>query len=346
MKKLLIVVLVIALPSLLLAQTELSKKIEKSYTVSGNGSFTINGKYGDIHVDTWDSKKVEVKVVIEVTKRSEKLAQAMLDKITIGIDDNDKEALSFRTSIDGSINNKSGDRMKIEYWIKAPKSLAYNIKNSYGNFYIAENTGKNDFKIAYGNIKAGNCSGTTVLKVSYGNGEIKEMKNVSLEVSYSNLTFDKIGNATMENNYSNIEAENVGSVDIENRYGNFKVESIKVLHGQSKYGNITLGKLYNTIDFAGGVKVKWISKEFEKINIAAKYEAIELNFEKGFGASIDADMNYCHLKMGDVPFDYSQLIEKAQHSYYKGVIGAKENAGNRIVSIKSSYGNAKLNYAD
>ncbi len=346
MKKLVIIVLVLATSSVLLAQNEVSKKIEKSYTVSGNGSFSINGKYGDIHIDTWDAKKVEVKVVIEVKKRTEKLAQQMLDKISISIDDSNIESLSFRTNIDGSINNKSGDRLKIEYWIKAPKSLAYSIKNSYGNFYIADNTGDNNFKIAYGNIKAGEGTGNTTLKVSYGNGEIKGMQSGSMNISYSNLSFESIGTVEMVNNYSNIDAENAKEVSIENRYGNFKVKSLGKLKGTSKYGNVTIGRLYKEIDFAGGVKVRWISKDFEKINIAAKYEAIELNFEEGFGATIEAEMTYCTLKMGEIPFDYSQIREKAQHSYYKGIIGDKSRAGNRIVSIKSSYGNAKLEYAD
>lgn len=350
MKRFLIILLVVALPSILLAQSEVSKKVERSYTVSGNGSIAVNGKYGDIHVDTWDSKKVEIKVVIEVKKKSEKLAKEMLDRITIGVEDTNKEALSFRTNIDGSINNKSGDKLKIEYWIKAPKSLAFNIKNSYGNFYIADNTGKNNFKIAYGNIKAERCINETTLTVSYGNGEIKELGSGNVEVSYSNLNFEKIGNITMANKYSNIGADKVGSASIENRYGNFKVGAMKTLQGSSKYGNVTISKLYKEIDFtivhSGGIKVGWVSKDFEKININAKYGSVSLKFEEGFGASIDADMTYCNLKMEDVPFNHSQIRETAQHSYYKGVIGNKANAGNKIITIKSSYGNAKIEYAN
>lgn len=346
MKRLLLMVLVVLISDLLSAQTVLNKKVEKNYTVSGNGSLEVNGKYGDIHIDTWDTKKVEVKVVIEVTKRSDKLAQDMLDKVSIGIDDGNKEALSFRTNIDGSINNKSGDKLKIEYWIKAPKSLTFNIKNSYGNFYIDDNAGDNNFKIAYGNIKAKQCDGKTNLKISYGNGEIIGINDGQIEISYSNLSFDNLGGVIMQSNYSNVDVETASSVDIENRYGNFKTNSIKQLEGESKYGNVVLKKLYKEVNFAGGVKIHWISKDFEKINIVAKYEAIELKFERGFGASIDADMTYCTLKIGDVPFDYSQIREKAQQSYYKGVIGNKEKAGNRVVSIKSSYGNAKVDYAD
>lgn len=346
MKRFLIIVLAVAMPHMIFAQYEASKKVTRSYIVTGNGSLEIIGKYGDIHIDTWDSKTVELKVEIEVQKRSEKQAKEMLEKVTIAIEDSNKEALSFRTNIDGSFNNKSGERLKIKYWIKAPKSLAYRIKNSYGNFYIDDNTGKNDFKIAYGNIKAEKCSGETNLKLSYGNGEVEEIGEGDLVISYSNITFGDIKNTSIENNYSNLDAENLGSVIIENRYGNFKAKSLISIGGSSKYGNVSIGKLYKEIDFGGGIKVNWISKDFEKINIEAKYESIELKFEKGFGASIVADMSYCTLKLGNIPFDYSQIREKAQKSYYKGVIGDKAAAGNRTITIESAYGNAKLRYAD
>ncbi len=346
MKRFLMILLAWSLPHFIFAQYEVSKKITRNYEVSGNGSLEVIGKYGDIHIDTWDAKTVELKVVIEVQKRSEKLAKEMLDKVSIGIEDGNKEALSFRTNIDGSINNRSGERLKIEYWIKAPKALAYKIKNTYGNFYIADNTGNNNFRIAYGNIKAGKCNGKTNLKLSYGNGEVEEMAEGLMVINYSNLNFGDIGNSTIENNYSNLDAENLNQTKIENRYGNFKVKSLRSIKGSSKYGNVTIEKLYKEIDFDGGIKVNWISKNFEKIRIGAKYGAIVLKFEKGFGASIDADMTYCTLKLGDVPFDYSQIREKAQHNYYKGVIGDNTKAGNRTISIVSSYGNAKIGYAD
>ncbi len=345
MKQFLFIILV-GLPNIIFAQYGVTKKVTRSYDVTGNGSLEVNGKYGDIHIDTWDANTVELKVVIEVQKRSEKQAREMLDKVTIGIEDGNKEALSFRTNIDGAFNNRSGEKLKIEYWIKAPKSLAYKIKNNYGNFYIADNTGKNEFKIAYGNIKAGECIGETALRLSYGNGEIEKMNGGTLVINYSNLSVGDIGKSTIENNYSNLDADDVTIVNIENRYGNFKAKSLISIGGSSKYGNVTIGKLYKEIDFDGGIKVNWISKDFEKIVIEAKYGSIELKFEKGFGANLDADMRYCTLKFGEVPFDYSQIREKAQQSYYKGIIGDKTKAGNRIISIKSSYGNAKIKYAE
>jgi len=350
MKNVLLIVLFASLPTLMLAQNEVIKKIERSYSVSGNGSLSINGKYGDVHIDTWDAKTVEINVKIEVKKQSEKLAKEMLDKISIVIEDGNKEALSLSTRIDGSINNKSGDKLEIEYWIKAPKSLAYIIKNNYGSLYVSDNNGSNEFSVAYGNLKVENCSGKTELNLSYGNGEIASIAQGNLAIDYSNLSVDEVGDINLISNYSKVEFEKIASITSENRYGSLEAKSVRVLKGYSKYGNVAISKLYKTIDFetlhGGGLKVDWVSKGFDKIILVAKYGSLALQFEKGFGATLDADMTYCSLKFGDVPFNYTHMKEDSQHNLYKGVVGDKENAGNRIISITSSYGNGKIDYAD
>lgn len=340
----------LTVPFMVLAQYTQTKTIDRNYTVSGKGSLSVTGKYGDIHIDTWDSKKVEVKVKIEAKKRSESLAKEALNKVTIVIDDNNKEALSFRTSIDGSINNRSGEALKIEYWIKAPATLAYNLKNSYGSLYLDKNEGNNMINIAYGNFKVDECNGKTEFDVSYSNGEVEKIAEGSLDISYSNMTMGSLGNSTVSSDYSNFEVSKVSNMNLENRYGNIKLGDVATLKGYSKYGGVTLKRLSKSLEFqllhSGGLKVEWISKDFEKIDLQAKYGSLGLKFEKGFGANLDADMTYCELKYEGIPFDYSHLRDEAQHKLYKGILGEKKNAGNRIISISSSYGNAKIGYAD
>lgn len=350
MKRIGIFILVLISPLIVLAQYTETKSIDRDYTVSGKGSLSITGKYGDIHIDTWADKKVEVKVKIEAKKRSEALAKEILDKVKIVIDDNNKEALSFRTSIDGSINNRTGEELKIEYWVKAPATLAYNLKNSYGSLYLDDNEGENNLNIAYGNFKVDECNGKTELDASYSNGEVEKIANGNLDISYSNVTMGSIGSATVTSNYSNMDVSNISNLDLGNRYGNMKIGNVVALKGYSKYGGVTIQKLTKTLEFqllhSGGLKIEWISKDFEKIDLEAKYGSLGLKFEKGFGANLDADMTYCELKYSGVPFDYTHLKEEAQHKIYKGILGDTKNAGNRIISITSSYGNAKISYAD
>ncbi|MCB0495897.1 MAG: hypothetical protein KDC79_07160 [Cyclobacteriaceae bacterium] len=349
MKRILIILLV--LPFGVMAQYTETKTVERNYSVSGKGSLAITGKYGDIHIDTWDNKTVELKVKIEAKKRTASQAKEMVENVEIVINDSNKEALSFRTNINGSINNRSGEQLKIEYWVKAPKTLAYDLKNSYGNLYLDENSGENEINVAYGNLKIDECKGRTALDMSYSNGEIEGVSTGDLSVSYSNLSLGTMGSVELSSNYSNLDiSDKTNELEVENRYGNVKMDEVNTLSGESKYGSVTIKKLYKSITFeslhGGGLKVGWISKDFDKIDLQSKYGSIELGFEKGFGATLDADMTYCSLRYGDIPLDYSHLREEAQHKVYKGVLGDGKNAGNRIISITSSYGNAKIDYAD
>lgn len=346
MKKILILFFTAMAPFIALAQYETTKIISKAYDVSGHGKLSINSYYGDIHIDTWDKPRVEVHIEIKVVKRTEKASKDMLKNISVAIEDDSNENLRFSTHIDGNMNMKSNEKMKITYTVRAPQSINFKIDNSYGNFYISDNSGGNEFTISYGSIKVEKCTGKTGIKLNYGNGEIDNIAQGELKINYSNLDISGLGSSTISNNYSNINAEDGKQVTIENRYGNFKLKETDVLYGGSKYGNVSLKKLYKVLDFDGGIKVGWISKDFERIRINAKYEAIELNFEKGFGAKLQADMTYCKVKFGGVPFDYTRLSEKSNASYYEGLIGNKTQVGNRTVSITSAYANAKLNYAE
>ena len=349
MKRILILLLLV--PYGVMAQYTETKTINRNYSVSGKGSLSITGKYGDIHIDTWDNKTVELEVKIEAKKRSEDKAKEMVENVKIVIEDSNKEDLGFRTNIDGSINNKSGEQLKIEYWVKAPKTLVYKLKNSYGNLYLGDNMGSNEIKVAYGNLKIEECKGRTALDMSYSNGEIEGIADGNMSLSYSNLNIGSIGSVEATSNYSNLDvSDKSDKIEMENRYGNAKIGEVNVITGQSRYGGVTIEKLNKSITFellhSGGLKVEWISKNFEKVDLQARYGAIGLKFEKGFGATLDADMTYCSLKYEGVDFDYSHLKEEAQHKLYKGILGDAKNAGNRIISISSSYGNAKVGYAD
>ena len=153
-------------PISVLAQVERTKEINKSYTVSNDGSLSIDNKYGDVHIETWDQNRVEVEIIVKAIKSSASKAEEYLDKVEIDISDDNKNDLSFKTMISGNINNQNQERLEIDYNVKAPTSFNTNLKNSYGNLYMDNSTGDADIKVAYGNLKADDLTGEVYLKVS------------------------------------------------------------------------------------------------------------------------------------------------------------------------------------
>lgn len=336
-------------PILVIGQETKSKEVRKNYNVSANGNLSVDGKYGDIHVETWDKNEVDVYVKIEVTNRSESKAQTYLDRIKISIDDSSPNDLSFKTIIDGNINNNHSDeKMDIEYRIKVPKSLNMKLKNSYGHLYLQDSDGKIGLNVAYGNFKIGSLNGPIDIKLSYGNGQVEKVANGDIEVRYSNLDIDDAGNVDVSNSYSNIDFGNSKEVDLTNKYGNLTWKSVNKLEGYSKYGNVKVGKLYSSLEFdvmyGGGIKVDWISKDFSSIEVESSYATVALKFQKGMSAMLDADLKYCNLKNYDIEFDHSYIDESGSQKVYKGKLG-KGNYASKI-NVISEYGTVKMSYAD
>ena len=341
-------ILLILTPVIAFGQVDKSKEIDKAYDVSSQGSLSIENKYGDVHIDTWERNRVEVNIVVKATKGSASKAQDYLDKVDIEISDNNKNDLSFKTIISGNINNGRGESLEINYNVKAPASFAMALKNSYGSLYLGNTSGDVQLKIAYGNVKVDKMTGDVNLKVSYGNGEVASIDNGIMVVSYSNLAVEDLGDVDITNNYSNIDLGHTGDVEVGNRYGNVTMEVNKSLKGYSKYGNVKIEKVYESIAFdimhGGGLKVGWISKNFTKIDIESSYASVILKFEKGMSAELDADMKYCDLKNYDIPFEHSFIDESGTQKEYLGKLGT--GSGTSKITVTSGYGNVKISYAD
>jgi len=335
-------------PFLVSGQVTKTKDIKKQYSVSANGKLSIDGKYGDVHIETWSKNTVDVEIKIEVTKRSEAKAQQYLDKISIDIDDASSNNLSFKTRIDGSLDNSRNERIKINYMVKVPESLTMNLKNNYGNLYLQETSGKITLSVAYGNMKIDDLSGPLDLKLSYGNGEMNKVSDGNIVVRYSNLEIEDAGNVEVSNSYSNIDFGKTKDVNLSNKYGNLSWSSVNSLRGYSKYGTVKIAKLYESIDFdltyGGGLKVAWISKDFSKINIESSYAAISLYFEEGMSATLDAALRYCDLKNYDIDFDHSYIDESGSMKSYRGKLGSGSHTSK--IKISSSYHSVKIGYAD
>ena len=341
-------ILLLLTPFFVFGQVTKTKEVKKHYSVSANGHMAIDSKYGDVHIETWDKNEVDVVIKIKATKRSEAKAQQYLDKITIDIDDASKNNLSFKTMINGSLDNKNDERIEIIYQIKAPATLNMKLKNSYGNMYLEDASGGMSISVAYGNVNIGKLSGELEFKLSYGNGEIDQINHGEVIARYSNLDIESAGNVEVSNSYSNIAIGKSKDVELSNKYGNLTWSSLNRLSGYSKYGNVKISKLYNALTFdvmyGGGIKVGWISKDFTAIEVESSYATVVLKFQQGMSAMLDAEMKYCDLKNYDIEFDHSFIDESGSMKYYKGKLGKGDYSSK--IKISSDYGNVKMGYVD
>lgn len=346
--KIMLFLFVWSAPGLLWAQVTREKKIERSYQVPAQGSLEVDNKYGEVHIDTWTKPQLDVAVTIEVTKRSAAKAAEYLQKVKIDIEDSNPARLSFTTVIDGNINMRGNEKLRINYKIMMPVGHDLVVENRYGNVYLARASGKVDLSVKYGNLKTTELVGTAEVYLAYGNGEIEEINTGEVECRYSNLTVEEGGSLEVNTAYTNIDFGRMEKVDLTNKYGTITFEEVSSLRGESKYGSIKIDKLHRDLRldmaYGGGVRVKWIANSFSVIELDMAYTSATLRFEQGLAAELEAELRYGNIDYDELEFDYKLIDKTANHAIYKGILG--KGASRSKIIIEGAYSGAKLDYAE
>lgn len=325
---------------------EKSKEIKKSYNLSRKTKLAVSNKYGDIHINTWDKNQMDVTVTITAEKASERRAQELINNVDIDIRGNENSGLiEFSTRISGNINNRRNEKFSIDYEISMPAISPINIRNKYGNLYLSDLDATADIDIAYGKVRIDKINGDANLELSYGGGEIEKMGSGDLDISYSNLDIEECADMEINSKYSNLNFGTAGKLDISNKYGNLKIDKAVSIVGGSKYGGLKINDLTKTLDmeieYGGGLRVRRISKGFERVVIDSEYATSELTFEAGSSAKIEAKTRYGKLRHDSGDFDFNYINTSNNSSEYRGKMGKEADPGS-VVRLYSSYGSIIL----
>ena len=321
---------------------ERSKRIEKSYTVGTQHLLDITNKFGRVHVNTWNKSQVEVKIEVIARGRNEERAQIILDQIDVSIIDSGN-LLKFVTELKGNMNNKNSETFEINYLVNMPSMNALNLKNSFGETYLADFAGNLDLDVSYGELKADRLTGTSNVKISFGDGEIDLMKSGDLTINYSDVEIEELGNVKLEQGYSDVSIERANSLNLNSKYGDLSIGELVSVVGYVGFSEFSLDKLYSSMEletaYSGGFKVSEVSKDFKKILLKGKFGTFKIGIEKGSNATFEADLKFCDLNYSGIELDFSYKVKEDFKSEYKGKIG---NGSGGKISVTSSYGDVKF----
>jgi len=166
----------------------------------------INNSHGDVNVSKYDGDSIKIEAVILVKSNDEVHAA--------GIAENVVEVIEGETTVISTKNESllltDNEQVSVDYYIKVPKELTYDIKNKFGETVLE------------------NLEGDIKLESSFGQIKVK----------------DTTGDVQIENSHSEIQVRNItGRVEINNEHGNI-FYSNKDISSQdiiliSKFGSIT-----------------------------------------------------------------------------------------------------------
>jgi len=298
------------------------KNYSKTYSADANDVLSIENKYGNVTVNTWNRNEVKVDVQVKVSAGSDDATQKLLDNVNIS-DSKNGSLISFRTII-GEVKSSwysvfqggSSKKMEINYTVYMPAKNELVIDDRYGAIYLPDLDGKVTINSAYGSLKAKSLTNESTLRVKYGNANIDNLNNSTIQLSYGELTIGSVNALTADVSYSPVKIARLHtSAAINLRYG-------------------------------GGLQIGDLDRAVKSLEIYSSYSNVDIGLSGDENADFAIVTRYGDFNYGDHAFTITAKNpddEKGFHSTksYKGYIG-RANSG-KSITINSSYGNVKFN---
>lgn len=329
---------------------EKSKTVKKEYTVNDNATVSLNNRYGDLNITTWNKNQVEIEVIITVKGDDLDEVESKLNSIEINFNASKsfveaKTVFGEKKSNWSWWGNSKNTNYKINYIVKMPKTNAVDLNNDYGNIYLGNLSGKAAINCDYGKISIGELTGNNnAINLDYcSSSSIEFLKNGSVNIDYSKLTIDNSEEIKVNADYSNLKLDKAGIVDFNLDYGSITVNDAESINGNSDYVTLRFGSISRklTIDTDyGSLIVKNLKRGFEKVAITGQYTGIKIGVENGISFNFEIDLQYSSFKRNDDYLEIYKSISKSSKKYYEGKYG-KGNT-NATLRVNSQYGSVKI----
>lgn len=330
---------------------EKSKTITKEYTVNSDARVSLDNKYGNLKITTWNKNRVEIEVQIIVKGDDLGDVEDKLKDINVAF--NASASYVEATTTFGNKKNswswwkKSNNiNYQINYTVKMPQSNSVNLDNDYGNIYLDKLSGKADINCDYGKIFIGELLALdNNINLDYCSiSTIRYMKSGDINVDYSKLTIENSDDIKLNSDYSTITFNEAKSINFNMDYGSITIDDANDVNGNSDYASMRFGTIRKNLEIDteyGSIKVEKLAKGFENVTISGQYAGIKIGIESNVVFNFVLDLQYASFRRDDRNVELFKSISKSTEKYYEGKYG-KGNTTSKI-KIKSQYGGVSFN---
>ena len=329
---------------------EKNRIIKKIFSVNPDAKLSLNNRYGNLNITTWNKNSVEIEVTITV--KGDDLEDVEDRLSTINVVFNASDSFVDAETVFGSKKRnwswwKKSKNMnyKINYVVKMPKSNAVNLNNDYGNIYLSDLDGKADINCDYGKIFVGDLlAKDNRINLDYcSTSTINYMKSGDVNIDYSKLNIDASEKLRVNADYSTLKLQKTESVDFNCDYGSISIDEANNIKGNADYLSMRFGtikkNLFIKTDY-GSLRVKNLAKGFESVDIDGQYAGIRIGVDPNSVFEFELDLQYAGFSRNDDKIEFFKSISKSSKKYYQGKFG-KGNSSSKI-KIRSQYGGVSI----
>ncbi len=345
---------------------EFVKEINKSYNISRKGDLTIINKHGKVDIKTWDKPMVKIDVEIVVQAKDGDRAEDVFERINIDFD-NGSDFVKAITNISNKKNNtwqvlwpsSDRDEFEINYEVSMPHAGRLDVRNKYGDTYVAETDGPVNAEVGYGSIRFEGVNNELKLYLGYGDATVIKAESITAEVNYSKIGIRNADDADLNTKYSKVNIEHVGSMRTitkydeftinsagtmrsEGKYGKFNINQIGKLIADGKYTDYIIGSLTSEADVVlsyGGLSIESLKSGFDNIRLDGSYANFKIITDPNISYKVDASASYGDVKL---PEQINTTYKRDSGYSYRveGTVG--KGSSNSIIKVKVNYGDIRI----
>jgi len=323
------------------------KEINKTFSVSPDVLMEITNKYGNVNIETWNKKSIDINVEVIVCGKKQDKVNDLLRRIDIRMEQG-SNYIETETIIESAQTkgwgwykgNYEDASYTINYFVSMPITGNVDIYNKYGNIDLETLEGYADIELKYGNLETDDIGKDVELDLGYGNADIGQVQNVDMNIKYSKIEIEACKQFDLESKYSSYKIGEVELLDIDYcKYDKYKIDKVGTLDSENKYTTFNIKELTNQLEVDcsyGKINVDNVSADFDLIKIDCSYTPISIDINNQSGAQVYVDNTY-----GSIDFYDSNNVSYTKENHTKMLEGTLGNGAGKIV-IESNYGSVDI----
>ncbi len=331
---------------------EVKKEFSREFDTAGKELLTIDNRFGDVTVTTWNQNKVSIEVLVTIDHPDQTRAEGYLSMIDVLFTDSDN-TIGAETVIDSKFSFRGmgkDRRFSIDYVVKMPGKMNLKLENRYGNVNIDNLSGHADITVRYGSLYAGSLTRGNIkplnrIVIAYGHGEIDELGWSELYLRYctKGVTVDNAEALLVDSRYSELSIDRVSSVVAESKYDKLSFDAINNLVAESGYTSYNIGEVSGKVDVEttyGSFDIDRLKRGFESVDLNTRYCSVNIDLDEETSYRLNAMVDFGSISYDDDRAEIRRDIKESNSREVEATIGKGSSLPE--IKVRISFGSLKI----
>ena len=225
-----------------------------------------------------------------------------------------------------------------------PKSLKLELKNKFGDVYIAEHAADLYINVKHGELRAGKMiSDKQEIEVSFGEVDIEELGSGQLDVKHGQCSIDKAKNLNVDMQFGAFSIKEVEKLDIDIKHGGLEIDKVSELRAEAGFGSVEIEEVSKSANIEvrhGSCQIDELKKGFTKVDVNASFGSVTIGLQDDLSGDFDIETSFggFSYRQGN-NIHLQREIKKSNSGSFSGIIGGGK--GGKIY-ITTEHGSAEF----